>query len=548
MRSHLTIAFCASLTLLTIAAAGFAAPGDATAKLLPLDVGPGDHFGTSVALRGSTVVVGTWSDNTPGSDPGFAWVLDATSGQPLVRLEAADGTYGDNFGWSVATTGTIALVGARRDNDLGQLSGSAYLFDLATGQQIAKLLPTDSAPILQFGSAVAADGDLALVGAPFDDDQGSWSGSAYLFDASSGALVAKLLPDVGVPYSNFGLSVALRGTIALIGSQGKVYVFDATTGAQRAELHPPPNVGGNFGVSLALDGTLAVVGAPSSSSESGVEFTGAAVVFDLTSSQPVAVLRASDSSEGARLGGSVGISGTTVVAGAARQDDDGPGGLAHTGSGYFFDALAGEQIAKLRPRDLSPGDDLGSASAIDGSTVVVGAWRASPAGPQSGAAYLFDASQALALPFCFGAGSGTACPCGNSGAAGHGCANSAFAEGARLTGAGFPVVSADDFVLEVEGSRPVQPGLFLQGDDALGGGFGLPFGDGLQCVGGNVLLLQNMFANSQGNAASSIALAATAGLSAGDTKRYQWWFRDPGASPCGTGFNTSNALEVIWGP
>jgi hypothetical protein len=44
------------------------------------------------------------------------------------------------------------------------------------------------------------------------------------------------------------------------------------------------------------------------------------------------------------------------------------------------------------------------------------------------------------------------------------------------------------------------------------------------------------------------AISTTAGLVAGDLKRYQIWYRDPAASPCGSGFNLSNGIEVNWTP
>ena len=76
----------------------------------------------------------------------------------VCELLPSDGTAGDWFGWSVATNGTTAIVGAYRDDDNGEDSGSAYLFDVATGQQIAKLLPYDGAANDRFGYSVAISG------------------------------------------------------------------------------------------------------------------------------------------------------------------------------------------------------------------------------------------------------------------------------------------------------------------------------------------------------------------------------------------------------
>ncbi len=108
----------------------------------------------------------------------------ADLGDQLAKLLADDGAAGDFFGNSVAISGATAIVGASLDNDNEDFSGSAYLFDVATGHQIAKLLPDDGAALDQFGWSVAISGATAIAGALWDDDHGGESGSAYLFDAA----------------------------------------------------------------------------------------------------------------------------------------------------------------------------------------------------------------------------------------------------------------------------------------------------------------------------------------------------------------------------
>lgn len=151
-------------------------------------------------------------------------------------------------------------------------------------------------------------------------------------------------------------------------------------------------------------------------------------------------------------------------------------------------------------------------------------------------------------PVCFGDGSGAPCPCGNDGGAGSGCANQSFASGSTLAAAGTPSVSADTLVLLATGSRPGQPGLFFQGNQTLGAGLGVPFGDGLRCAGGSPQRIQVRTASALGVAQSTLPLALTGGVGAGQSRTYQWYYRDPGPSPCGSGFNLSNGLELTWVP
>ena len=121
----------------------------------------------------------------------------ADLGDQLFKLLPDDGAAQDQFGY-VSISGTTAIVGARHDDDNGNSSGSAYLFDTTTGRQIASLLPNDGAAFDNFGIAVAISGppgkEVAIVGALWDDDNGTDSGSAYLFDTTTGRQLAKLLP------------------------------------------------------------------------------------------------------------------------------------------------------------------------------------------------------------------------------------------------------------------------------------------------------------------------------------------------------------------
>ena len=184
-------------------------------------------------------------------------------------------------------------------------------------------------------------------------------------------------------------------------------------------------------------------------------------------------------------------------------------------------------------------------ASVTGGTLVVEA-KSSPLGG-SGQVIGFQLVQltsgSILAPFCFGDGSNTMCPCGNPGAAGEGCANST-GNGGKLTGSGTPSVSQDDLVCHGAQLRPSQAALLFVGDNAVAGGNGVVFGDGLRCAGGNIRRLGVRVPNAQGAAVWGPNLGAQGGWNAGDVKRLQIWYRDPVVSPCGTGFNMSNGLEV----
>ena len=122
--------------------------------------------------------------------------------------------------------------------------------------------------------------------------------------------------------------------------------------------------------------------------------------------------------------------------------------------------------------------------------------------------------------YCFGDGAGVACPCGNSGASGAGCANSAGL-GATLSRSGDASVSASTLSLDSTGLVPSQPGLYFQGNNAINSGAGNVFGDGLRCAGGSVIRLQVRVADAAGASATTVDIAIKGGVSVGDVRRYQ---------------------------
>jgi hypothetical protein len=149
---------------------------------------------------------------------------------------------------------------------------------------------------------------------------------------------------------------------------------------------------------------------------------------------------------------------------------------------------------------------------------------------------------------CFGDGTGTACPCANSGAAGNGCANSSFAIGANMSTSGSPSIANDTLVLTA--SNIPGPGLFFQGTTGFGGGLGIPFGDGLLCSGGVITRMGVVFPTGTsasypgGTTPAPIHIAG--GTAAGDVRNYQCWYRDAAPFCTPDTFNLTNMVTLTW--
>ncbi len=154
------------------------------------------------------------------------------------------------------------------------------------------------------------------------------------------------------------------------------------------------------------------------------------------------------------------------------------------------------------------------------------------------------------VAYCFGDGSGTPCPCGNSGATGNGCASSVNANGARVGTLGCASLTNDTLVLAGSGMSD-SFALYFQGDAQQGGGAGTAFGDGLRCVSGTVVRLgteQNVGGASQYPGTGDPSISVRGVVTAPGARYYQVWYRNAAAFCTSATFNLTNGVAVSWTP
>ena len=372
-----------------------------TAELLASDGGPSDWFGEAVAISGETVVIGVRAHDDNGTSSGSAYIFIRNGGMWTEQAELLldGGVEGDRFGSSVSISGETVIIGTPGDNETGEDYGSASIFVRSGGvwSERAKLLAADGALHDGFGNAVALDGDTAIVGAPSDDDNGTSSGSAYIFVRSGGVWTqqAKLLPEDGVEEGRFGNAVSLRGDTAIIGMyqdddnglhSGSAYIFTRSGGSwtQQAKLLPDDGARTEyFGSSVSIHDDTAIIGTPRDG-DNGSEY-GSAYIFarngDIWTQQ--AKLLPDDGAQYDRFGNSVSISGDTAVIGSHRHN----GNDTSSGAAYIFARSGGiwTQQAKLLPEDGEAYDSFGEAVALSGDTAVIGAYSHG----EAGSAYIF---------------------------------------------------------------------------------------------------------------------------------------------------------------
>ncbi|NEP74605.1 MAG: PEP-CTERM sorting domain-containing protein [Okeania sp. SIO2G5] len=304
-----------------------------------------------------------------------------------------DGSAFDDFGYSVALSDNTALIGSYRDDDNGSISGSAYLFDITTGSLLHKFTAPDGSEFDWFGKSVALSDNIALIGSPLDEDNRTNSGSAYLFDTTTGSLLHKFTAPDGSAYDIFGKSVALSDNIALIGSygdddngssSGSAYLFDTTTGSLLHKFTAPDgSLHDNFGNSVAISDNIALIGSPSD--DDNGSNSGSAYLFDTTTGSLLQKFTAPDGSLHDNFGNSVTLSDNTALIGSYRDNDKG----IYSGSAYLFDTTTGSLLRKFTAPDGSPFDRFGNSVALNRNTALIGSFRDDDNGTNSGSAYLF---------------------------------------------------------------------------------------------------------------------------------------------------------------
>ena len=365
-------------------------------KIVASDRDEDDEFGYSVSIGGDYAIVGApfESEDASGldtkSNAGSAYIFERNASgtwSEVQKIVASDRYDRDRFGYSVSISGNYAIVGAEwEDHDTTggnskNSAGSAYLFErnATTGNwsEVQKIVASDRDGSDYFGHSVSISGNYAIVGAFGEEEDASGqntqisAGSAYIFERNASGTwneVQKIVAPDRASYDEFGYSVAISGSYAIVGA----YQEDEDASGINTK-----------------------------------DKAGSAYIFELGAGGKVSVvwkIAASDRDDGDWFGNSVDISGNYAIVGAIREDEDANGNNSKTfaGSAYIFERLpngAWSQVQKIvaPDRDRDYYDSFGASVAIDSSGyAIVGATDEGedPNGQNSlfkaGSAYIFE--------------------------------------------------------------------------------------------------------------------------------------------------------------
>lgn len=340
-------------------------------------------LGMAVATDGKTAVVGAPGDDHAGTHSGSVYVFDVETGRLKFRLAASDAGQLHEFGYSVAIDGEILVVGTRR-------KGVVYLFDTQTGQQTHRLSDPDSDPSKEFGGSVSIQNQVVIVG-------GVGSKTVYLYDAMTGEHLASVHPTDDDTGGGFGQSVAFSNGKAIVGSSNSekgFYLYDVFARLNEIIEDPERNhITSNHAdpqhhqITRLLrankfDGTALSVATSESYAAVTAQRTGSnqksVCIFDTTTGRKLHEFVRNDATEGLHFGGSIGISGQTVIIGSGHDlYNESPG------AAYLYDAITGELLDKCihGKGDESKWHEFGMHVAVGDDIAIIGSYDA---------AYLFN--------------------------------------------------------------------------------------------------------------------------------------------------------------
>jgi ELWxxDGT repeat protein len=362
------------------------------------EASPGDRFGESLAISGSTLAVGVPGGDVGALNTGTVYTFNISSGELLRTIANPSQVSGDNFGREIAMSGNNLVIGALFEDTGAVSAGSAYVFNSTTGALLRTYRNPTPQLNEQFGSSVAIQGDTVAIAAYKDNSAGTDSGSVYVFSISSGSVVPlrsipNPVPTIG---DQFGYGISISGNKIAIGTPsddvgttntGTVYVYDLTTNAAPQIIaNPAPAANDFFGLWPRFVGTDLLVPAPYDDA-SGVDagtvyrFAAGATTPNRTYSAPVTVPEAG-SNFGQEVVGSL---NHFAVASLDHSVD----GVAAAGLVSVYERSSGRKLHDLREPVSRTNRFFGGSMAAEGDILVVVAEETSAA---SGTVYVYQMS------------------------------------------------------------------------------------------------------------------------------------------------------------
>ena len=367
----------------------------------------GDYFGYDVSIDGNTALVGAFKADIDGViDAGAAYVylLGDNGWKKQAKLFAEPTFADDTLGGKVALKNNVAMLGVSRRDDKGKDSGAVVSFEreVNTWKQRQIFTAPDAKPGDAFGQSITLTKNHLVIGAPRNDALGNDAGAAYIYKRENDTwrYQTKITASDGVTGDLFGISVAIDGNTILVGADlhdekaenaGAVYVYVLEENKWKQEAKLMASDGGKtdiFGVRVALSENTALVSARRDDTEElGID-AGSAYIFvrDGSTWTQQAKLTSPDGQADDRFGRGVALSSDTAIISAMNHDANG----SNTGALYVYKKDSGgwRYSSKLVAKSSMPDDKFGWNVGLSNDVAIIATPNHDAKGKESGAVYI----------------------------------------------------------------------------------------------------------------------------------------------------------------
>lgn len=380
-------------------------------KIFANDPNPGVFFGRFVSLQDDFAFISAYQDFENGSASGSLYILKKINGeyQQIKKLYPDDGGVEEYFGYSLSSYGKWVITGAHHDSDFGASSGKAYLLYLENGQWgfYQTLLPPDLSEADEFGKTVDIYGDFAMSCSYLDDDNGTNSGSVYIFKNINNTwnLYQKIQAVQPVDHAQFGLALDIYKDKMIVGAPytrkdeivcGAAYIFEFIDDlwVQTASFFPVDlEQHDEFGITVEINENYAFVG--NIKDDDAGKNSGSVYVYEKQEGNWTfeQKLLAPDGEAGDGFGIAIDIDGDYLYVGSYFDDDNG----TNSGSVYVFKNNQGDWgfFTKFSPDDSDDSDAFGASISVFQDEILVGAYSDDDYGFFAGSVYLFSKQKIL---------------------------------------------------------------------------------------------------------------------------------------------------------
>ncbi|XMB66624.1 hypothetical protein RI065_10015 [Mycoplasmatota bacterium zrk1] len=315
-----------------------------------------DWFGFAVSVSGNYIVIGAPQDKVSGYKTGSVYVYKLDDETYERKITADDAAPEDYFGFSVAISENHIVIGSPYDddNEKGKNSGSMYIYKLNDEKFVRKITASDAAYDDRFGNTVAIFNNYIAIGGYGDDDNGSFSGSVYVYMLNDQTYERKITASDGEKSQLFGHSASIFDNYLAVGTYGdssghggSVYIYKLDDEMYEKKISPSDGKSNDkFGSSVTIFSNYLLVGA-FYNNNNGFRNNGASYLYKLDDEAPAKKITAGDGVSEDFFGFSVAMSKNHMVVGAHYDDDK----EENTGSVYIY--KLGYEIEAMDDNNLS---------------------------------------------------------------------------------------------------------------------------------------------------------------------------------------------------